>query len=97
MLGRALRTKKTLPDFFLKNMDPDKWDTTVWYQVTRNQQEFRILTDYQWDPWIWGVTLSAENEFLERELADEDLEKPLFEEDLRKYKREREDFEEKVN
>ena len=22
-------------DFF-ENMDPDKWDTTVWYRVTRN-------------------------------------------------------------
>ena len=28
-----LRTKKILPDF-CENMDPDKWDTTVWYQVT---------------------------------------------------------------
>ena len=33
MLGRALRTKKTLPDFG-ENMDPDKWDTIVWYRVT---------------------------------------------------------------
>ena len=35
VLGRAPRTKETLPDFFL-NMDPDKWDITVWYRVTRN-------------------------------------------------------------
>ena len=25
---------------FCENMDPDKWDTTVWYRVTRNPQEF---------------------------------------------------------
>ena len=28
MLGRAPRTKETLPDFY-ENMDLDKWDTTV--------------------------------------------------------------------
>ena len=28
ILGRALRTKETLPDF-CKNINPDKWDTTV--------------------------------------------------------------------
>ena len=28
MLGRASRTKETLPYFF-GNMDPDKWDTTM--------------------------------------------------------------------
>ena len=39
-----------------ENMDPDKWDTTVWYRVTRNPQEFHWLTGYQWDPRIWGVT-----------------------------------------
>ena len=33
MLGRAPRTKETLPDF-CENMNPDKWDTTVWNQVT---------------------------------------------------------------
>ena len=54
-MGRAPRTKKTLPDFF-ENMDPDKWDTAVWYQVTRNPQEFHELTSYQQDPRIWGVT-----------------------------------------
>ena len=55
MLGRAPRTKETLPDFF-ENMDPDKWDTTVWYRVTRNLQEFCGLTGCQRDPWIRGVT-----------------------------------------
>ena len=32
ILGRAPRTKKTLSDF-CENMDPDKWDITVWYRV----------------------------------------------------------------
>ena len=45
MLDRALQTKETLPDFCV-NMDLDKWDTTVWYQVTRNPHEFRGLTGY---------------------------------------------------
>ena len=35
MLDRAPRTKETLLDF-CENMDPDKWDTIVWYQVTLN-------------------------------------------------------------
>ena len=35
ILGRALRTNETLLDFS-ENMDPDKWDTTMWYRVTRN-------------------------------------------------------------
>ena len=58
MLGRAPQTKETLPDFVCENMDPDKWDTIVWYRVTRNPQEFCRLTGFQWDPWIWGVTLT---------------------------------------
>ena len=37
-------------------MDPDKWDTTVWYRVTRNLQSFRGLTGCQRDPRILGVT-----------------------------------------
>ena len=59
MLGRAPRTKETLPDF-CKNMDLDKWDTTVWYLVTRNPQEFHGLTGCQRDPRIWGVTALAQ-------------------------------------
>ena len=55
MLGRAPRTKETLPDFFL-NMDPSKWDATVWYRVTRKPQKFCGLTGFQRDPQIWGVT-----------------------------------------
>ena len=35
MLGRAHRTKETLPDF-CENMDLDKWVTTAWYLVTQN-------------------------------------------------------------
>ena len=35
---------------FFENMDSDKWDTTVWYQVTRNPQEFCELTGCQLDP-----------------------------------------------
>ena len=57
MLGRAPQTKETLPDF-CENMDPDKWETIVWYRVTQNPQEFRRLTGCQQDPRIWGVTLS---------------------------------------
>ena len=53
ILGRALRTKKTLPDF-CENMDPDKWDTTMWYQVTQNPHEFYGLTGCQRDPRVLG-------------------------------------------
>ena len=49
MLGRAPRKKETLPNF-CENMDPDKWDTIVWYRVTRNPQEFSGLTGCQRDP-----------------------------------------------
>ena len=35
ILGRASRIKEIMSDF-CENMDPDKWDTTVWYRVTRN-------------------------------------------------------------
>ena len=45
----APRTKETLPDF-CENMDPDKWDTTVLYRVTRNPQEFHWLMGCQRDP-----------------------------------------------
>ena len=33
ILGRVPRTEETLLDFF-ENMNPDKWDTIVWYWVT---------------------------------------------------------------
>ena len=56
----ALRTKETMPDF-CKNMDPNKWDTTVWYWVTRNPQEFCGLTCCQWDPRFFGCHVVNEN------------------------------------
>ena len=49
MLGRAPRTQKTMPDF-CENMDPDKWDITVRYRVTRYPRVFRRLTVSQWTP-----------------------------------------------
>ena len=55
MLGRAPRTKETLPDF-CENMDPNKWDTIVWYYVTRNPLEFHVLST---GPQIWGITQST--------------------------------------
>ena len=53
ILGRAPRTNETLLDF-LENMDPNKWDTTVWYRVTQNPQEFRGLMGCQQDPQVLG-------------------------------------------
>ena len=53
MLGRAPRTKETLPNF-CENVDPNKWDTTMWYRVTRNSQEFHGLTGCQRDPRVLG-------------------------------------------
>ena len=47
------------PIFLKKNLDPDKWDTTAWYRVTRNPQEFRGLMSCPRDPRIWGVTVST--------------------------------------
>ena len=44
-------------NFFFLNMDPDKRDTTIWYRVIRNPQEFRGLTGIQQDPRIWGVII----------------------------------------
>ena len=52
-LGRAPLTKETLPDFY-ENLDPDKWDTTVWYRVTQNPQEFYRLTGCQRVPRVFG-------------------------------------------
>ena len=45
-LGRAPRTKETLPDFM------------KWRRVTRHPLVFRGLTGSQTDPRVWGVTLS---------------------------------------
>ena len=46
-LGRAPRTKETLPDFL------------KWRRVTRHPLVFRGLTGSQRTPGFWGVTLSA--------------------------------------
>ena len=54
-----LSEQRRLCLIFCENMDPDKWDTTVWYRVNRNPQEFRGLTGYQRDPRILGVTESV--------------------------------------
>ena len=43
-LGRAPRTKETLPDFL------------KWRRVTRHPLVFRRLTGSQWTPGFWGVT-----------------------------------------
>ena len=43
-LGRAPRTKETLPDFH------------EWCRVTRYPRVFCGLTGCQRTPWIWGVT-----------------------------------------
>ena len=43
-LGRALRTKETLPDFL------------KWRRVTRHPLVFRGLTGSQRTPRVWGVT-----------------------------------------
>ena len=43
-LGRAPRTKETLPDF------------REWCRVTRHPQVFRGLTDCQRTPGFWGIT-----------------------------------------
>ena len=42
-LGRAPRTKETLPDF------------REWFRVTRHPRVFRGLTGCQWTPRFWGV------------------------------------------
>ena len=47
-LGRAPRTKETLPDFL------------KWRRVTRPPLEFRGLTGGQRTPEFWGVTYTSE-------------------------------------
>ena len=60
ILGRTPQMKETLSDF-CENMDPDKWDTTVWYRVTRNPQEFRELIGSQRDPRVLGRHIRCKN------------------------------------
>ena len=43
-LGRAPRTKETLPNF------------REWCRVTRHSRVFHELTSCQWTPGLWGVT-----------------------------------------
>ena len=50
-LGRAPRTKETLPDFL------------KWRRVTRHPLVFRELTGSQRTPVFWGVTLPTTREF----------------------------------
>ena len=42
--------QRTLHSIFCENMNLDKWDTPVWYRVTRNPQEFHGLKGCQRDP-----------------------------------------------
>ena len=49
-LGRAPRTKETLPDFL------------KWSRVTRHPLVFRELTGSQRTPGVWGVTFSPIDE-----------------------------------
>ena len=53
-----LPEQRRLCSIFKKKKDPDKWDTTVWYRVTQNLQEFHGLTGCQRDPRISSVTKS---------------------------------------
>ena len=48
-----LPEQRRLCPIFCENMDPNKWDITVWYP-----QEFRGLTGCQRTPGFWGVTVS---------------------------------------
>ena len=48
----SIFVKIWIPINGFENMDFDKWDTTVWYRVTRNPQEFLRLTSCQLDPRI---------------------------------------------
>ena len=62
-----LPEQKRLLDFF-ENMDPDKWDTTIWYRGTKNPQEFYGLTGCQRDSGVLGRP-RALNQYLPNQLA----------------------------
>ena len=51
-LGRAPRTKETLPDFH------------EWHRVTRHPLVFRGLTGSQRTPGNWGITISVNTDIL---------------------------------
>ena len=55
-LGRALRTKETLPDFL------------KWSRVARHPLVFRGLTSSQRTPGFWGVTCIYSTEFQPKQL-----------------------------
>ena len=54
-----LLEQRRLCPIFCENMDPDKWDTIVWYRVTRNPQELCWLRGCQRDPWVLGCHTPA--------------------------------------
>ena len=56
-----LPEQRRLCPIFCEIMGPDKWDTTIWYRVIRNPQEFCWLTVSQWTPEFWGVTASYQS------------------------------------
>ena len=43
-------------------MDPSKWDTTVWYLVTRYPQAFYWLMGDQRTPGLWVVTYKVKSD-----------------------------------
>ena len=51
-----LPKQRRLYPIFCENMDPYKWDTTVWYRVTRNPHEFggQVVNGTLG---FWGVTI----------------------------------------
>ena len=57
-LGRAPRTKETLPDFL------------KWHRVTRRPLVFRGLTGSQRTPGFWGVTECLTYHLISRVLPD---------------------------
>ena len=65
LLGRAPRTKETLPDCF-ENMNPDKWDTTVWYRVTRNPR----VDGLSKRPRDWGRHRYRVNKYKDKDRRD---------------------------
>ena len=59
MLGRAPRTKETLPDF-CEIMDPEKWDTIVWYRIPKSIGILRVDGLSTGPPDLGGHSLVSE-------------------------------------
>ena len=55
VLAKAPHTKETMSDFG-KIMDPNKWDSMVWYRVIQYPQVFHGLTGDQRALGFWGAT-----------------------------------------